>query len=100
MADLPVSLTALYDKVNRVEPNVVQALVRGSAERARAGYESLASGRCAVAAWLGVCASSTGNHLPREREAPGAIARASAVPRYPDTRSSSSTPMRVWCSTW
>src|SRR3984885_10322511 len=33
MADLPVSLTALYDKVNRVEPNVVQALVRGSAER-------------------------------------------------------------------
>jgi hypothetical protein len=24
MADLPVSLTALYDKVNRVEPNVVQ----------------------------------------------------------------------------
>ena len=33
MSDLPVSLTALYDKVNRVEPNVVQALVRGSAER-------------------------------------------------------------------
>ena len=33
MPDLPVSLTALYDKVNRVEPNVVQALVRGSAER-------------------------------------------------------------------
>jgi IS4 transposase len=31
--DLPVSITAIYDKVNRVEPNVVQALVRGSAER-------------------------------------------------------------------
>jgi IS4 transposase len=31
--NLAVSLTALYDKVNRVEPNVVQALVRGSGER-------------------------------------------------------------------
>jgi IS4 transposase len=32
-ARLPVSITALYDKVNRVEPAVVRALVRGSAER-------------------------------------------------------------------
>lgn len=31
--NLPVSLTALYDKVNRVEPDVVRALVRGSADR-------------------------------------------------------------------
>jgi IS4 transposase len=31
--DLGVSITALYDKVNHTEPAVVQALVRGSAER-------------------------------------------------------------------
>jgi IS4 transposase len=30
---LDVSLTALYDKVNRMEPGVVRALVRGSAQR-------------------------------------------------------------------
>lgn len=31
--DLPVSLAALYDKVNRTEPRVVRALVQGSAEK-------------------------------------------------------------------
>lgn len=31
--NLPVSITALYDKVNRVEPTVVRALVSGSAVR-------------------------------------------------------------------
>jgi hypothetical protein len=31
--DLPVSLAALHDKVNRTEPQVVRALVQGSAER-------------------------------------------------------------------
>ena len=30
---VPVSMTALYDKVNRVEPNVVRALVCSSAVR-------------------------------------------------------------------
>src|SRR3989338_10420777 len=30
---LPVSLTALYDKVNRVEPRVIRALASGSAVR-------------------------------------------------------------------
>src|SRR3954469_9493763 len=33
METLPVSLTALYDKVNRTEPAILRALVRGSAER-------------------------------------------------------------------
>jgi IS4 transposase len=32
-ADLPVSIQALYDKIRRTEPNLVQALVAGSAER-------------------------------------------------------------------
>ncbi|XYH95476.1 hypothetical protein ACMHYB_47995 [Sorangium sp. So ce1128] len=30
---LPVSLTALYDKINHTDPEVVRALVRGSSER-------------------------------------------------------------------
>lgn len=33
MPELAVSLAALYDKVNRTEPQVVRALVQGSAER-------------------------------------------------------------------
>ena len=33
--DLPVSLQALYDKIRHTEPNLVQALVAGSAERLR-----------------------------------------------------------------
>jgi IS4 transposase len=32
-ADLPVSIQALYDKIRHTEPNLVQALVAGSAER-------------------------------------------------------------------
>jgi IS4 transposase len=31
--DLPVSLAALYDKINRTEPGIARALVAGSAER-------------------------------------------------------------------
>ena len=33
MPTLPVTLAALYDKVNRTEPGILRALVRGSAER-------------------------------------------------------------------
>ena len=33
LEQLPVSLTALYDKVNRTEPQVLRALVQGSAAR-------------------------------------------------------------------
>lgn len=31
--DLPVSITALYDKINHTEPDIVRALVQGSAQR-------------------------------------------------------------------
>ena len=33
METLPVTLAALYDKINRTEPGILRALVRGSAER-------------------------------------------------------------------
>ena len=94
MSDLPVSLTALYDKVNRVEPNVVQALVRGSAERLAPVMRPL---RQSVAPWLpaGACASSTVTTCPRARSAWRRCA-ASAVPRYPAIRSSSLTLTPAW----
>jgi IS4 transposase len=83
MADLPVSLTALYDKVNRVEPNVVQALVRGSAERLAPVMSPL---RRSVAPWLPGWRVRIvdGNHLPasEKRLAPLRGFRGAALPGH------------------
>jgi IS4 transposase len=83
MADLPVSLTALYDKVNRVEPNVVQALVRGSAERLAPVMSPLRQG---VAPWLPGWRVRIvdGNHLPasEKRLAPLRGFRGAALPGH------------------
>jgi IS4 transposase len=83
MADLPVSLTALYDKVNRVEPNVVQALVRGSAERLAPVMSPLRAG---VAPWLPGWRVRIvdGNHLPasEKRLAPLRGFRGAALPGH------------------
>jgi IS4 transposase len=78
---LPVSLTALYDKVNRTEPAVLRALVRGSAERLGP-----------VAAELGPDSSLPGwqlrvldgNHLPasEKRLAPLRGHRGAALPGH------------------
>ncbi|HEU4405987.1 MAG TPA: IS4 family transposase [Polyangiaceae bacterium] len=61
--DLPVSLAALYDKVNHVEPSVVRALVRGSAERLAPVMAPLRQG---AAPWLPGYRVRVvdGNHLP------------------------------------
>jgi IS4 transposase len=79
--DLPVSITALYDKVNRVEPNVVQALVRGSAERLVPVMAPLRKG---VAPWLNGWRVRVvdGNHLPasEKRLAPLRGFRGGALP--------------------
>src|SRR4051794_23856437 len=61
METLPVSLTALYDKVNRTEPAILRALVRGSAERlmpVAAGWRSGPS----LPGWQ--VRVLDGNHLP------------------------------------
>lgn len=83
MADLPVSLTALYDKVNRVEPNVVQALVRGSGERLAPVMNPLRQG---VAPWLPGWRIRIvdGNHLPasEKRLAPLRGFRGAALPGH------------------
>jgi IS4 transposase len=41
---LPVSITALYDKINRTEPDLVRALVAGSAERLAPVIEAMGPG--------------------------------------------------------
>jgi IS4 transposase len=41
--DLPVSITALYDKVNGTEPGLVRALVKGSAARLAPVIEAMSS---------------------------------------------------------
>jgi IS4 transposase len=81
--NLPVSLTALYDKVNRVEPNVVQALVRGSAERLAPVMAPLHKGH---APWLRGWRVRVvdGNHLPasEKRLAPLRGFRGAALPGH------------------
>ena len=65
MPALPVSLSSLYDKVNHTEPAVLQALVRGSAER-------LAPVVAAVGSSARLAVAHPGRQPPAgEREAPG-----------------------------
>jgi len=81
--DLPVSITALYDKVNRVEPAVVRALVRGSAERLAPVMAPL---RKSAAPWLRGWRVRVvdGNHLPasEKRLAPLRGFRGAALPGH------------------
>lgn len=81
--NLPVSLTALYDKVNRVEPDVVQALVRGSAERLGPVMAPL---RKDLKPWLPGWRVRVvdGNHLPasEKRLAPLRGFRGAALPGH------------------
>jgi IS4 transposase len=83
VADLPVSITALYDKVNRVEPNVVQALVRGSAERLAPVMALMRKGQ---PPWLRGWRVRVvdGNHLPasEKRLAPLRGFRGAALPGH------------------
>lgn len=81
--NLPVSITALYDKVNRVEPAVVQALVRGSADRLAPVMAPLRKG---AAPWLPGWRVRVvdGNHLPasEKRLAPLRGFRGAALPGH------------------
>ena len=79
MDTLPVSLAALYDKVNRTEPVILRALVRGSAERL-APVAAAVDGGMILPGWrLRVL---DGNHLPasEKRLAPLREHRGAALP--------------------
>ena len=61
MENLPVSLAALYDKVNRTEPAVLRALVQGSAQRLAPVGDCLEQ-RSSLPGWQ--LRVFDGNHLP------------------------------------
>jgi IS4 transposase len=81
--DLPVSLTALYDKVNRVEPDVVRALASGSAERLAPVMAPLRRGAASTLPGWRVRIID-GNHLPasEKRLAPLRGFRGAALPGH------------------
>jgi IS4 transposase len=78
---LPVSLTALYDKVKRTEPGLLRALVRGSAERLGPVMAGLSTGSSLPGWRLRVL---DGNHLPasEKRLAPLRGYRGAALPGH------------------
>ena len=61
--ELPVTLTAFYNKLDRTETHVVEELVRGSSERLRAVREEIGASRAPVLAAYKVRVLD-GNHLP------------------------------------
>jgi IS4 transposase len=79
--DLKVSMAALYEKVNHVEPAVLQALVQGSAERLAPVVARLREGIAPVAPGYRVRIVD-GNHLPasQKRLAPLRGFRGAAMP--------------------
>lgn len=79
--NLPVSLAALYDKINRTEPAVLGALVRGSAQRLAGVVEALEP-TMSLDGWrLRVL---DGNHLPASDKRLGALRglRGAALPGH------------------
>lgn len=79
MPALPVSLASLYDKVNRTEPTILRALVRGSAERLMPVVAALGA-RASLPGWR--IRVLDGNHLPasEKRLAPLRGFRGAALP--------------------
>ena len=78
---LPVSITALYDKINRTDPALVRALVRSSAERLSPVLQPLQGDR---APWVPgyEVRIIDGNHLPGSEKRLGAVRdfRGAALP--------------------
>lgn len=81
MPDLPVTLAALYDKVNRTEPPILRALVQGSAARL-APVVQAAGVQPSLVGWR--LRILDGNHLPasEKRLAPLRSYRGAAMPGH------------------
>lgn len=81
MEHLPVSLAALYDKVKRTEPQVLRALVQGSAARLAPVVAATASAPSLPGWQLRIL---DGNHLPasEKRLAPLRSHRGAAMPGH------------------
>ena len=81
MTQLPVTLAALYDKVNRTEPQVLRALVQGSARRLEPVVAAVGA-QPSLAGWQ--LRILDGNHLPasEKRLAPLRSHRGAAMPGH------------------
>ena len=79
--ELPVSLAALYDKVNRTEPAILRALVQGSARRLEPVAGEL-SGQTRLPGWQ--LRVFDGNHLPASEKRLAALRgfRGAALPGH------------------
>ena len=78
---LPVSLASLYDKVNHTEPAILEALVRGSAERLAPVVAAVGQG-ASLPGWQ--VRILDGNHLPasEKRLTPLRDHRGAALPGH------------------
>jgi len=65
MKDLPVSLTAIYDKISRIEPQVLRAFVEGSAQRLETIVSKLPQ-KPTLPGWQ--LRIVDGNHLPASQK--------------------------------
>jgi IS4 transposase len=81
--DLPVSLAALYDKINNTEPSLARALVAGSAQRLEPLVKDIRSTREPLCRGYRVRVLD-GNHLPasEKRLAPLRSFRGAALPGH------------------
>ncbi|RYE72039.1 MAG: IS4 family transposase [Oxalobacteraceae bacterium] len=81
MDELPVTIAALYDKINRTEPELLRALVSGSAERLSPTLETLGCTSILPGWQLRIV---DGNHLPstEKRLSPLRCERAAARPGF------------------
>lgn len=81
MEQLPVTLAALYDKVNRTEPQVLQALVQGCAQRLQPVIAAVGT-QPSLPGWQ--LRILDGNHLPasEKRLAPLRSHRGAAMPGH------------------
>ena len=80
--NLTVSVTALYDKVNRTEPAILRALVQGSAQRLAPVVDAMATTTPSLPGWrLRVL---DGNHLPASQKRLGPLRehRGAALPGH------------------
>lgn len=81
--DLPVSMAALYAKINNTEPQVVRALVQGSAQRLAPVIKGLGAGTVPWLAHYQVVVVD-GNHLPGSEKRLAALRdlRGAALPGH------------------
>jgi IS4 transposase len=82
LEQLPVSLAALYDKVNRTEPQVLRALVQGSAQRLTPVIAQIGAAQPSLPGWQ--LRIIDGNHLPASEKRLAALReqRGAAMPGH------------------